>query len=85
MTRDADLRRKYGITAADYDRMLAAQGGVCAICGRPPKTRRLNVDHDHNTGRIRGILCWRCNKGLQFFSDDAKHLRRAAAYVKRTR
>ena len=44
--------------------MLAEQGGGCAICGAPPKTRRLHVDHDHKTGEIRGLLCYRCNKAL---------------------
>lgn len=46
---------------AQYDKMLAAQGGKCAICKRPPKSRRLAVDHDHKTGKVRGLLCFRCN------------------------
>ena len=53
-----------GVTDAEYDRLLAAQGGGCAICGNPPKTRRLHVDHDHKTGRVRGLLCHRCNRAL---------------------
>ncbi len=53
-----------GVTDAEYDRLLAAQGGGCAICGNPPKTRRLHVDHDHKTGRVRGLLCHRDNRIL---------------------
>jgi len=56
------LRTKFGITPEEYDAQLVAQGGVCAICGRPPKTKRLNVDHDHRTGRLRGLLEYWCNK-----------------------
>ena len=58
------LRRSFGITAEDYNRTLEFQGGVCAICEEPPKKRRLAVDHDHKTGEIRGLLCWRCNHTL---------------------
>jgi hypothetical protein len=53
-----------GITDDDYEALLAAQGGGCAICGNPPKTRRLHVDHDHKTGKVRGLLCHRCNRAL---------------------
>jgi hypothetical protein len=55
------LRQKYGITADDYDVMLEAQGGGCAICGRRPGARPLHVDHCHETGIVRGILCHQCN------------------------
>lgn len=56
------LLRNYGITAEQYDAMLARQGGGCVICGRPPKKKRLAVEHDHKTKRVRGLACWRCNK-----------------------
>lgn len=57
-------RRLYDISVEDYDKMLAFQDGVCAICGRPPKTLRLSVDHDHKTGEVRGLLCYTCNATL---------------------
>jgi hypothetical protein len=60
--RDRRLRQKYGLTLAQYDEMLRRQKGVCKICERPPKTLPLHVDHDHPTGRVRGLLCFRCNK-----------------------
>ena len=56
--------RQLGVTDEEYARLLAAQGGHCALCPNTPKTRRLHVDHDHTTGRVRGLLCFRCNKFL---------------------
>lgn len=59
------LMSSYGITTEQYEAMLEAQGGVCAICGRPPKPeRRLAVEHDHKTGRIHGLACHKCNHML---------------------
>ena len=64
-----------------YEQMLAAQGGGCAICGTPPRNRRLDVDHDHRTGRVRGLLCWTCNHHiLGKYATPAK-LRAAADYL----
>jgi hypothetical protein len=56
--------KQLGITDAEYARLLAAQGGHCALCPNTPKTRRLHVDHDHRTGEVRGLLCYRCNRAL---------------------
>jgi hypothetical protein len=59
--------RRFGLEPEDYDAMLEAQGGVCAICGQPETVVRygqvqpLSVDHDHKTGQVRGLLCHRCN------------------------
>jgi len=53
---------KYGITPAQYYEMLRRQGSVCALCGLPPKAKPLEIDHDHKTGRVRGLLCWWDNK-----------------------
>jgi hypothetical protein len=70
--------RRYGIGADDFDRLVEAQGGVCAICGRPDPE---HVDHDHETGDVRGILCFNCNGGLGQFRDDVDALFAAAAYL----
>lgn len=64
-----------------YDELLAAQHGVCAICGRPPVGRRLDVDHDWATLQVRGLLCWRCNHKLLPRGVDAHLLRKAADYL----
>ena len=48
----------------NYEALLELQGGGCAICGAPPKTRRLHIDHDHKTMTLRGLLCHRCNRRL---------------------
>jgi hypothetical protein len=59
-TRDYHLRRRYGLTAADVEAMIEAQGGRCAVCTQKPE----HVDHDHRTKRVRGILCFNCNQAL---------------------
>lgn len=74
----AQLRRLYGITLAEFDAMVQAQGGACAICG--DTTKRLCVDHDHTTGKVRQILCNLCNVTLGSL-EDADWMRRAAAYL----
>jgi hypothetical protein len=60
--RNKQLVKRYGITVREYGRMLALQDGVCALCHHPPKKKRLSVDHNHKTGKVRGLLCYRCNK-----------------------
>ena len=80
--RRSHLKRKFGITPEQYDEMLAAQGGGCAICHREPRPDiSLHVDHDHETGRIRGLLCFRCNNSLGDLDDSAVLLQAALAYV----
>ena len=76
------LMRTHGITPDDYEGMLQAQGGVCAICGKEPNGRRLAVDHCHKTGRVRGLLCFRCNFGLSWFQEEQERLQSAADYLR---
>lgn len=85
----ARLRANYGLTLAQYETMLAAQGGGCAICGAPPSStqnygrERLAVDHDHSSGAVRGLLCAACNKGLGHFLDSVESLARAIVYLQK--
>lgn len=72
--------RLYAHKDGTYDRLLAEQGGTCAICPAVPKTRRLHIDHDHRTMEIRGVLCFRCNAILRVWI-TAHWLRRAADYL----
>lgn len=77
------LARNYGITEADWDRLFRSQRGKCKICGTHQSTlaRRLHVDHDHETGKVRGLLCVNCNQGLGSFHDDCDLLEKAKQYL----
>ena len=79
--RAGHLMRKFGMTLEQYDAMLEAQGGGCAICSRAPKEIALHVDHDHSTGRVRSLLCFRCNNALADFQEDAALLDKAISYL----
>jgi hypothetical protein len=82
--RKSHLKRKYGMTLEDYDQMLEAQAGVCAICGEArPEERTLHVDHDHETGVIRGLLCFRCNQAIGSLQEDHEIFQTAADYLDR--
>lgn len=78
---------KYGISRADYERMHSTQNGLCAICHQPETHRirgfasRLSVDHDHSTGRVRALLCAKCNKALGLAGEDASVLRAMIDYL----
>jgi len=81
------LMSKYGIAIGEYESLLAAQNGLCAIC-KKPETRqrngtvyRLHVDHDHNTGAVRSLLCHHCNAGLGHFMEDPAIMRVALLYI----
>lgn len=81
------LKYQYGITIDDYEKLLVAQGGGCAVCGAKrggPKKRWLCLDHDHKTGTVRGLLCCKCNRGIECFDDDPALATRAGAYLERT-
>jgi hypothetical protein len=82
----ANRRKKYGITQEQYKALLAKQNGGCAICGRAEtenRKRQLCVDHCHETGRIRGLLCNRHNAALGYFGDDLPGLTRVVEYLRR--
>jgi hypothetical protein len=77
-----ELRRQYGLTMEEYKQMLHEQGGGCAICGAvPPEDKWLHVDHCHESGAVRGLLCSPCNTSLGGFRDRADLLRKAATYI----
>jgi hypothetical protein len=84
-SRQKSRRRKlYGITLNDYQALLAVHNGGCWICGSTTTSKHhkyLSVDHDHATGKVRGVLCANCNHGLGSFKDNPDRLRRAAEYL----
>src|SRR5579863_5460292 len=77
-----NLKAKYGLTPEDYDNMLAAQNGLCAICTKKPKT--FHVDHDHDTGKVRGLLCQKCNILLGQADEKPEILIAAIDYLKKS-
>jgi len=82
------LTARYRLSRADYHRLAEEQQGCCAICGTQPNGKRqmgtLYVDHDHETGAVRGLLCQRCNSGLGHFRDRSDLLMKALQYLQRT-
>ena len=86
-----DLKKKYGISLDLYYSMLEKQNYVCAICHRPENAvghrsglpRALAVDHCHETGKIRSLLCTNCNRGLGKFNDNIEFLKSAVQYLER--
>ncbi len=81
-TRRRNLLARFGLDEAEYDRLLAEQGGGCAICGtKPKKYKHLPVDHDHVTGEVRWILCDSCNTALGGFKDRVDLLEIAIEYL----
>ena len=81
-SREACLR-KYGLKLEDYDRMLQEQGGGCAICGKLYEDRPLAVDHNHETGVVRQLLCYRCNNVVGIFEKNESLLGKVVEYLSR--
>ena len=79
---DDTYKRKYGITLEEYNMLLGKQKNVCAICSEVCSSkRRLAVDHNHETGAVRGLLCSNCNRGLGLFKDKIDRLNKAIEYL----
>lgn len=77
------LRYNYGLMIEDYNRMLKEQGGICAICGETERVHtRLCIDHDHVTGRVRGLVCSRCNVAMGLLDDSSIKAQEMANYLK---
>jgi hypothetical protein len=86
--RNRHLIKKYGMTEERYKEMYVKQGGVCEICGGMPDIvvhgiTRLAIDHNHDTGKVRGLLCNNCNAGMGILGDSEEHLLAALAYLKK--
>jgi hypothetical protein len=78
-----DLKKKYGITIEQYDVLFQVQNGVCAICKRPERLKKnLAVDHNHETGKVRGLLCTQCNLALSHISEDIVIAESMINYIK---
>ena len=79
------LKSRYGITIDDYNNMFKEQNGKCAICDihQVALNKSFCIDHNHETGEVRGLLCSRCNYGLGFFDDSSKNMKSAIRYLKK--
>ena len=84
-TRNNDLKRNYGITLDEHTQMYEEQNGVCAICEKPGdgKWKKLCVDHDHKTGKVRQLLCRNCNMILGQVDDNINHLEKLTEYLQK--
>jgi len=88
-TRRRDYRKRYGIGVEEYEELFIKQDGKCAICGKPEsrtvkgKVTRLAVEHDHETGKVRGLACHACNRMLGFSGDCPERLEAGAAYLRK--
>lgn len=83
-SRDKHLKRRYGVSEEDYYNMLEQQGGVCKICSKfelRSKSKYMVVDHCHDTGTVRGVLCHKCNTALGLFNDDVETMKKAINYL----
>lgn len=77
----ASALSRYGLTIEDEVDILGRQGGGCGICGGPSGRKQFELDHDHVTGKLRGLLCPRCNKGIGLLGDSAEGVRKALDYL----
>mgnify|MGYP001558347869 CR=1 FL=1 len=82
LQRNNDLKRHYKISLNDYNKMFLDQGGVCAICGKYQKHKNLAVDHCHKTGKVRQLLCQRCNRVLGVLKEDVLLINSILSYIK---
>lgn len=79
--REKKLLWRYGLTSREYENLLSEQGGACMICATPFGKKRPHIDHSHETGKIRGLLCSSCNLALGLFKDDVLRLGAAIRYL----
>jgi hypothetical protein len=86
LARNHNLKKMFGLTLEQYTEMLTQQNGVCAICEQPEQASRykyLSVDHCHTSGKIRGLLCSNCNRGLGLFRENKRALKKASDYLEK--
>lgn len=76
------IKRRYGISQKDYNELVKKQNGVCVICSTESK-EKLHIDHNHNTGKVRGLLCGNCNRGIGLFHDKIYLLLNAVSYLEK--
>jgi len=86
LKKEYNLKYNYGLSITEFDNLLLAQDNKCPICGQPldlQNPHNVNVDHDHLTGKVRGILCRNCNLAIGFLRDNPEYAKRASEYLER--
>jgi hypothetical protein len=83
--RRIDLKRRYGLSLEEYEDIKKSQKGVCFICKETNGEKPLAVDHCHKTGKVRGLLCCKCNRALGYFKDSVINLKKAISYLEKSR
>ena len=78
------IQKRYGITADEYWQMVTDQDDKCLICGYKDPKKKLSIDHDHATGRVRGLLCNHCNMAIGYLRDDPASILNAIIYLSKT-
>jgi hypothetical protein len=87
--RDWDLKKAFGITLGEYNVLLDSQNGKCVICGkeeirqRNGKIKHLAVDHNHKTGKVRGLVCHDCNVALGYLKEDINTMKKMIEYIEK--
>ncbi|KKN19342.1 hypothetical protein LCGC14_0946770 [marine sediment metagenome] len=82
-TRNRALLRRYSLTIEQHQQIYSSQNCCCALCGNPTPYDKIHTDHEHETGKVRGLLCCRCNMGLGFWEDSIEGLQRAIEYLRK--
>lgn len=83
LAKSRKLKFNYGITLEQYEVIVEIQNGKCAICKTLPANKRLSVDHNHVTGKVRGLLCLKCNSAVAFAKEDVSILEEMISYIKK--
>ena len=79
---ERNIKKRFGINLEEYDKLLKEQNGICAICRKKP-TMILSVDHNHKTGKVRGLLCYNCNVGIGMFRENISLMKKGIKYLEK--
>jgi hypothetical protein len=83
LVRNRTIKWKYGITSEEYETLVFKQNNLCAICDKPNNEQRLDIDHNHETGKVRGLLCHQCNLAIGCFKDNIEFMKKAIKYLRK--
>lgn len=85
ISRKCRLLKEYGLSIDDFNKMYGNQNGKCCICSKFVEGTKINIDHCHKTGKVRGLLCWNCNMAIGYLKDNIDNLKNAIKYLEETK